>query len=198
MRARLVDGFAIAEEDLRLRGAGNLLGTRQSGPAAAAGGIASSSRGTWSWPSARATLADGLVAADPDAGRPPRAGPDAGRVRRAGAKRATRRERGRRAMRVIAGTARGIQLTAPRDRATRPITDRVKETLFGILGERVLDARVLDLYAGSGAVGIEALSRGAAQATFVEQGRAALAAICDEPRAAPAWPRRAEVARART
>lgn len=80
-------------------------------------------------------------------------------------------------MRVIAGTARGIQLAAPRDRATRPITDRVKETLFGILGERVLDARVLDLYAGSGAVGIEALSRGAARATFVEKGRAALAAI---------------------
>jgi 16S rRNA (guanine(966)-N(2))-methyltransferase RsmD len=80
-------------------------------------------------------------------------------------------------MRVIAGTARGIQLVAPRDTATRPITDRVKETLFGILGERVLDARVLDLYAGSGAVGIEALSRGAARVTFVERGRAALAAI---------------------
>jgi 16S rRNA (guanine966-N2)-methyltransferase len=80
-------------------------------------------------------------------------------------------------MRVIAGTARGIQLAAPRDRGTRPITDRVKETLFGILGERVLDARVLDLYAGSGAVGIEALSRGASRATFVEKGRAALTAI---------------------
>jgi 16S rRNA (guanine966-N2)-methyltransferase len=80
-------------------------------------------------------------------------------------------------VRVIAGTARGIQLVAPRDAATRPITDRVKETLFGILGERVLEARVLDLYAGSGAVGIEALSRGAVRATFVERGRAALAAI---------------------
>ncbi len=86
-------------------------------------------------------------------------------------------------MRVIAGTARGIQLTAPRDRGTRPITDRVKETLFGILGERVLDARVLDLYAGSGAVGIEALSRGAARATFVEKGRAALTAIGENLRA---------------
>lgn len=85
-------------------------------------------------------------------------------------------------MRVIAGTARGMQLTAPRDRATRPITDRVKETLFGILGERVVEARVLDLYAGSGAVGIEALSRGAAQATFVEKGRAALAAIAENLR----------------
>ncbi len=87
-------------------------------------------------------------------------------------------------MRVIAGTARGIQLTAPRDRATRPITDRVKETLFGILGERVLDARVLDLYAGSGAVGIEALSRGATEATFVEKGRAALTSISENLRRA--------------
>jgi 16S rRNA (guanine(966)-N(2))-methyltransferase RsmD len=80
-------------------------------------------------------------------------------------------------MRVIAGTARGIPLVAPRDRATRPIADRVKETLFAILGERVVDARALDLYAGSGAIGIEALSRGAAQVTFVERGREALAAI---------------------
>ena len=85
-------------------------------------------------------------------------------------------------MRVIAGTAGGIRLRAPRDRGTRPITDRVKETLFGILGERVVDARVLDLYAGSGAVGIEALSRGAMHATFVEKGRAALAAIADNLR----------------
>ena len=74
-------------------------------------------------------------------------------------------------MRVIAGSAGGIRLDAPRDRAIRPITDRVKETLFGILGDRVLDARVLDLYAGSGAIGIEALSRGAASATFVERSR---------------------------
>lgn len=77
-------------------------------------------------------------------------------------------------MRVIAGTARGVPLRAPRDRATRPITDRVKETLFAILGARVPDARVLDLYAGSGAIGIEALSRGAASVDFVEHGRAAL------------------------
>ena len=78
-------------------------------------------------------------------------------------------------MRVIAGSAHGVTLAAPRDRATRPITDRVKETLFGILGERVLDARVLDLYAGSGAIGIEALSRGAASAVFVERARHAVA-----------------------
>ena len=80
-------------------------------------------------------------------------------------------------MRVIAGTARGIPLRAPRDPGTRPVTDRVKETLFAILGERVVDATVLDLYAGSGALGIEALSRGAARAVFVERGRAALATI---------------------
>jgi 16S rRNA (guanine(966)-N(2))-methyltransferase RsmD len=80
-------------------------------------------------------------------------------------------------MRVIAGTARGVPLTAPKDRSTRPITDRVKETLFAILGERVPDGRVLDLYAGSGAIGIEALSRGAASVDFVERGREALAVL---------------------
>ena len=80
-------------------------------------------------------------------------------------------------MRVIAGVARGMPLVAPRDRGTRPITDRVKETLFGILGERVPGARVLDLYAGSGAIGIEALSRGAAHATFVERAPTALASL---------------------
>ena len=80
-------------------------------------------------------------------------------------------------MRVIAGLARGHPLVAPRDRATRPITDRVKETLFAIIGERAVDATVLDLYAGSGAIGIEALSRGAVHATFVETARPALTAI---------------------
>jgi 16S rRNA (guanine966-N2)-methyltransferase len=80
-------------------------------------------------------------------------------------------------MRVIAGTARGVPLTAPRGSQTRPITDRVKETLFAILGDRVPDARVLDLYAGSGAIGIEALSRGAASAEFVERDRSALSVL---------------------
>jgi 16S rRNA (guanine966-N2)-methyltransferase len=80
-------------------------------------------------------------------------------------------------MRVIAGTAGGRPLVAPRGTATRPIADRVKETLFAILGARVIDASVLDLYAGSGAVGIEALSRGASHATFVETDRRALVAI---------------------
>lgn len=80
-------------------------------------------------------------------------------------------------MRVIAGSARGVPLTVPRGRATRPITDRVKETLFAILGDRVPDARVADLYAGSGAIGIEALSRGALSVDFVERDRAALDAL---------------------
>ena len=80
-------------------------------------------------------------------------------------------------MRVIAGTARGRSLVAPRGTATRPIADRVKETLFAILADRVLDAWVLDLYAGSGAVGIEALSRGAAHCDLVEHDRRAVAAI---------------------
>jgi len=80
-------------------------------------------------------------------------------------------------MRVIAGSARGLPLRAPKDRGTRPITDRVKETLFAILGDRVPDARMLDLYAGSGAIGIEALSRGAASADLVERGRTATEAI---------------------
>jgi 16S rRNA (guanine966-N2)-methyltransferase len=80
-------------------------------------------------------------------------------------------------MRVIAGTARGVPLVAPRDRGTRPITDRVKETLFAILGDRVPGARMLDAYAGSGAIGIEALSRGADAVDFVEHASPAIAAL---------------------
>lgn len=70
-------------------------------------------------------------------------------------------------MRVISGTAKGRILKSPPD-STRPIMDRVKENLFNILGTDVIDASVLDLYAGAGSVGIEALSRGATHATFVE------------------------------
>ena len=70
--------------------------------------------------------------------------------------------------RVIGGTARGIRLTAPGP-GTRPIGDRVKQTLFAILDPDLRDARVLDLFAGSGAAGIEALSRGAASAVFIER-----------------------------
>ncbi|HVL95405.1 MAG TPA: 16S rRNA (guanine(966)-N(2))-methyltransferase RsmD [Solirubrobacteraceae bacterium] len=80
-------------------------------------------------------------------------------------------------MRVIAGDHRGRRLTAPRGEATRPTSDRVREALFSILGPRVAGARVLDLFAGSGALGIEALSRGAAEATFVDSDAAAVRAI---------------------
>jgi 16S rRNA (guanine(966)-N(2))-methyltransferase RsmD len=78
---------------------------------------------------------------------------------------------------VIAGTAKGRILRPPRTAATRPITDRAKESLFGILAPRIPGARFLDLFAGTGSVGIEALSRGAAHATFVERSGPALAGI---------------------
>ena len=74
-------------------------------------------------------------------------------------------------MRVIAGVHRGRRLLGPRGQAIRPTSDRVKEALFSILGERTTGARVLDLYAGTGSIGIEALSRGAAHVTFVEAER---------------------------
>jgi 16S rRNA (guanine966-N2)-methyltransferase len=77
-------------------------------------------------------------------------------------------------MRVIAGRHGGRRLQAPAGDATRPTSDRVREALFSILGDRVAGARVLDLFAGSGALGIEALSRGAASATFVDDAPAAL------------------------
>jgi 16S rRNA (guanine966-N2)-methyltransferase len=71
-------------------------------------------------------------------------------------------------MRVIAGSARGTRLSSPSFRGTRPITDRAKEALFSILVPRLPGAQFLDLFAGTGGVGIEALSRGANGATFVE------------------------------
>jgi 16S rRNA (guanine966-N2)-methyltransferase len=80
-------------------------------------------------------------------------------------------------MRVISGTAKGRTLRAVPGEGTRPITDRVKESLFNILGADIRDARFLDLFAGTGGVGIEALSRGAKEAVFVEQGRVALETI---------------------
>jgi 16S rRNA (guanine966-N2)-methyltransferase len=84
-----------------------------------------------------------------------------------------------REVRVIAGLAKGHPLVAPRGRGTRPTADRVREAVFSSLLPHLPGARVLDLYAGSGALGIEALSRGAAHATFVERDRGALRAIAD-------------------
>ncbi len=72
-------------------------------------------------------------------------------------------------MRVIAGRFKGRELKGPTGLEIRPTTDRVKEALFSILGSHVVGARVLDLYAGTGALGLEALSRGATSVTFVER-----------------------------
>jgi 16S rRNA (guanine966-N2)-methyltransferase len=80
-------------------------------------------------------------------------------------------------MRVIAGTYRSRPLVAPRGMDTRPTSDRLRETLFNVLATRVAGARFADLYAGSGAVGVEAISRGAAEVFFAEKSPAALAAI---------------------
>jgi 16S rRNA (guanine966-N2)-methyltransferase len=80
-------------------------------------------------------------------------------------------------MRVIAGTYRSRQLIAPRGTDTRPTSDRLRETLFNILAPRIDGCRFADLYAGTGAVGIEALSRGAGHVWFTEKGEPALAAI---------------------
>lgn len=82
-------------------------------------------------------------------------------------------------MRVIAGTARGMKLRAPSGTAVRPTADRVKEALFNILADGVDGARVLDLFAGSGALGIEALSRGAASCVFVDKRAACMEAVRD-------------------
>jgi 16S rRNA (guanine966-N2)-methyltransferase len=79
-------------------------------------------------------------------------------------------------MRVIAGTSGGIRLFVPKS-DIRPTMDRVKAAIFSSLGERIIGARVLDLFAGTGALGIEALSRGAESVMFVESDRQAIAAI---------------------
>ena len=71
-------------------------------------------------------------------------------------------------MRIIAGTAKGMRLKAPKGMNTRPTTDRVKESVFGILANDLIDAEVLDLFAGTGNLGLEALSRGAATAVARE------------------------------
>jgi 16S rRNA (guanine966-N2)-methyltransferase len=100
-------------------------------------------------------------------------------------------------VRVIAGRLGGRTLVAPRGSSTRPTADRVREALFSILGP-LENARVLDLYAGTGALGIEAISRGALRVTFVEHERAAQTALHQNLRAlalgelAEVLPRRVE------
>jgi 16S rRNA (guanine966-N2)-methyltransferase len=80
-------------------------------------------------------------------------------------------------MRVIAGTLKGRRLQTPRWEGLRPTSDKLRETLFNILAPRIQGARLLDGYAGTGAVGIEAISRGARDVTFVERDRRAQALI---------------------
>ncbi|MES2208803.1 MAG: 16S rRNA (guanine(966)-N(2))-methyltransferase RsmD [Chloroflexota bacterium] len=80
--------------------------------------------------------------------------------------------------RVIAGSARGVRLIAP-GAVTRPLSDRVKQTLFAILEPAIRGSTMLDLFAGSGSAGIEALSRGAVRAIFVERDRTAAATVRD-------------------
>ncbi|MGQ9704214.1 MAG: 16S rRNA (guanine(966)-N(2))-methyltransferase RsmD [Actinomycetota bacterium] len=75
-----------------------------------------------------------------------------------------------RGMRIIGGESRGRRIKAPRGRGTRPMRDFVREAVFDMLGERVRGSRVLDLFAGSGSLGLEALSRGAAETVFVDRG----------------------------
>lgn len=82
-------------------------------------------------------------------------------------------------MRIIAGERKGFRLKAPAGLATRPTLGRVRESLFMRLEGELADAKVVDLFAGAGTLGLEALSRGASRATFVESSRAALAALRD-------------------
>ena len=80
-------------------------------------------------------------------------------------------------MRVIAGSARSLRLETPEGMDTRPTTDRIKETLFNMIQFELPDCRFLDIFSGSGGIGIEALSRGAKEAVFIENNKNALACI---------------------
>jgi 16S rRNA (guanine966-N2)-methyltransferase len=97
-------------------------------------------------------------------------------------------------VRIVGGEAKGRRLKHPKTAGTRPVIDRVKRALFDILGARVVDARFLDLFAGTGAVGLEALSRGAAHATFIELSQP-VAAVLRENLRTTGLAERAEVIR---
>ncbi|MSR22271.1 MAG: 16S rRNA (guanine(966)-N(2))-methyltransferase RsmD [Gemmatimonadetes bacterium] len=92
-------------------------------------------------------------------------------------------------MRIIAGEWRGRTIRAPSGKEVRPTTGRIREAWMSALGGRLEDARVVDLFAGSGALGLEALSRGANEVTFVEQSRTALAALERNVESLSAWDR---------
>ena len=161
------DGFRLAEVDLELRGAGDVLGTRQHGlPEFRVARL----------PEDAELLTRARDVADSLSWRIHPSAPGA-RAAAGGGRRALRLgARPDPGVRVVAGTFNGRRLYAPRGGRTRPTADRVREAVFSMLGD-LSGARVLDLYAGSGALGIEALSRGAAAAVFVERGPAAVAAI---------------------
>ncbi|MBN2803960.1 MAG: 16S rRNA (guanine(966)-N(2))-methyltransferase RsmD [Deltaproteobacteria bacterium] len=74
-------------------------------------------------------------------------------------------------MRIISGTAKGRRLDVPKNDTVRPTTDRVREALFSSLGSKIQDAKILDLFAGSGSLGIESLSRNASHVTFIEKSK---------------------------
>jgi len=101
-------------------------------------------------------------------------------------------------MRIISGEARGRKLFAPAGEETRPTSDRIRESLFNIIGSRVFDARVLDLFGGTGAMSLEALSRGAEHAVIVDMAREAIQAIERNAQAVlkDEMPRRARIIRA--
>jgi 16S rRNA (guanine(966)-N(2))-methyltransferase RsmD len=82
-------------------------------------------------------------------------------------------------LRIIAGSLKGRRLKTPTWEGVRPTSDKLRETLFNIIAQRVPDARVLDAYAGTGAIGIEAISRGAAQVTFVDRDPRALKLVAE-------------------
>ena len=87
-------------------------------------------------------------------------------------------------MRVISGSARGLKLKAPKGSNTRPTADRIKESLFNIIAGDLYEVNFLDLFGGSGAIGIEAVSRGAARAVFIDSDREAQGIIKDNIKAA--------------
>lgn len=99
-------------------------------------------------------------------------------------------------LRIAGGAARGVPLTEPRGLRLRPTSGMVREAIFNILADRVTDARVLDLYAGTGALGIEALSRGAAAAVFIDAEPASCKAIL-QSLSRTAFANRAQVIRGR-
>ena len=168
------DGFELARIDLELRGEGEIAGTRQSGLAqfkvARLPDDLRSPRRRGRTPSGCCTTTRSSrrpsTRCSPTRSRPSPYG-EAQRPAAAG-------------VRVVAGAYGGRRLVAPPGDATRPTSDRVREALFSVLGASVQGARVLDLYAGSGALGIEALSRGAAAAVFVDRAPAG-----DRRRSAP-------------